>query len=153
MVDACVRSNLVSLLLINVVVKASLFICKIVKGPKNTKQTMNNLNKLVNIKLSLFQGSINIYIYIYIYIYIHLTPISPIPANIPSNLQSPTSPASTSPHTSHFRENSAVSFHDPTHLEESNLQSSIPTPDMDTTDEDLPLLKIVIGGSKKGETY
>ena len=37
MVDACERSNLVSLLLINMVVKASLFICKIVKGPKNTK--------------------------------------------------------------------------------------------------------------------
>ena len=65
----------------------------------------------------------------------------------PSNLQPP---ASTSPHTSHLRENSAVSFHDPTYLEESNLQSSIPTPDMDTTDEDLPLFKIVIGGSKKG---
>ena len=78
------------------------------------------------------------------------SPTSPIPANIPSNLQLPTSPASTSPHTSHLRENSAVSFHDPTHLEESNLQSSIPTPDMDTKDEDLPLFKIVIGGSKKG---
>ena len=71
------------------------------------------------------------------------TSASPIPASPP--------PLPTSPHVSFLPDRSGVSFVEPTQQDESNLEKSIPTPDLDTTaSEDRVDFKIVVGGSTRG---
>ena len=66
----------------------------------------------------------------------------------PSSTQAATLP--TSPDITQLQNQAAISFEEPAQLEESNLESSIPTPDLDTTDTNEPEFTIVIGGSRKG---
>ena len=63
----------------------------------------------------------------------------------------PVTPARTSsPHVSLLEPISEVSFQEPTHLEESNLESSLPVPNNQTVTREEPEFTIIEKGSRKG---
>ena len=79
------------------------------------------------------------------------TPLTPQPANYILFTLVPITPAPTSsPHVSLLEPISPVSFQEPTHLEELNLESSLPVPDNQTATREEPEFTIVEKGSRKG---
>ena len=65
----------------------------------------------------------------------------------------PTPAPTSSPHVSLLEPISPVSFQEPTHLEESNLESSLPVPDNKTATREEPEFTVVEKGQEKALTY